>query len=173
MTADNCTNNSLFYPGANPSEEEGGDEGLDDGSEQVNNVVHSFRLQSTAFDKKSYLTYLKVRLSLIVHSPHPQTYLGEQGYMKAVKLVLQAKNPERVEAFEKNAAAFAKKIVANFKDFEFVSATLDHRQNLSNPFIVVHWRIHESRRPNCSSQLQSAFDLALVYNLLTRGYVLP
>lgn len=41
--------------------------------------------------------------------------------MKAVKSHLQEKNPERVEAFEKNAAAFAKKIVANFKDFEFVS----------------------------------------------------
>ena len=26
----------------------------------VNNVVHSFRLEATSFDKKSYLTYLKV-----------------------------------------------------------------------------------------------------------------
>jgi hypothetical protein len=40
-----------------------------------------------------------------------------QGYMKAVKGKLE---PERVEAFEKGAAAYAKKIVANFKDFEFV-----------------------------------------------------
>ena len=46
--------------GANPSAEEGGDEALEDGAIQVNNVVHSFRLQSTTFDKKSYLTYLKV-----------------------------------------------------------------------------------------------------------------
>ena len=37
--------------------------------------------------------------------------------MKAVKEKLQ---PERVGAFEKGAAAYAKKIVANFKDFEFV-----------------------------------------------------
>ena len=42
--------------------------------------------------------------------------------MKAVKSKLQEKHPDRVEAFEKGAAAFAKKIVANFKDFEFVSA---------------------------------------------------
>ena len=41
--------------------------------------------------------------------------------MKAVKGKLQEKTPERVEGFEKGAAAFAKKIVANFKDFEFVS----------------------------------------------------
>ncbi|KAG8745789.1 hypothetical protein FRC10_007051 [Ceratobasidium sp. 414] len=83
-------------PGANPSAEEA-EEALADGATQVNNVVHSHRLQSTTFDKKGYLGYLK-------------------GYMKAVK----AKLPEgRVEAFEKGAAAYAKKIVANFKDFEF------------------------------------------------------
>ena len=37
--------------------------------------------------------------------------------MKAVKAKLPA---DRVDAFEKGAAAFAKKIVANFKDYEFV-----------------------------------------------------
>jgi hypothetical protein len=82
--------------GANPSAEDQ-EEALEDGATQVNNVVHSFRLQSTSFDKKSYLTYLK-------------------GYMKAVKAQLPA---ERVEQFEKDAASFAKKIVGNFKDFEF------------------------------------------------------
>ena len=46
--------------GANPSTEEG-EEALEDGATTVNNVVHSFRLQPTSFDKKSYLTYLKVR----------------------------------------------------------------------------------------------------------------
>lgn len=46
-------------PGANPSADEQ-DEALEDGATQVNNVVHSFRLQSTTFDKKSFLTYLKV-----------------------------------------------------------------------------------------------------------------
>ena len=45
--------------GANPSAEEQ-DEALEEGATQVNNVVHSFRLQSTTFDKKSYLAYLKV-----------------------------------------------------------------------------------------------------------------
>lgn len=39
--------------------------------------------------------------------------------MKAVKTKLQETNPERVEAFEKGAQAFAKKIVGNFKDYEF------------------------------------------------------
>jgi hypothetical protein len=39
--------------------------------------------------------------------------------MKAVKAHLQEKNPDRVAAFEKEAAEFAKKIVGNFKDYEF------------------------------------------------------
>jgi hypothetical protein len=39
--------------------------------------------------------------------------------MKAVKAHLQATNPDRVPTFEKGAQEFAKKIVANFKDYEF------------------------------------------------------
>lgn len=39
--------------------------------------------------------------------------------MKAVKAELEKNHPERVEAFEKNASSFAKKIVTNFKDYEF------------------------------------------------------
>jgi len=49
---------------------------------------------------QSYLTYLK-------------------GYMKAVKAHLQEHNPERVPKFEKGAQDFAKRIVRNFKDYEF------------------------------------------------------
>ncbi|KAG6890577.1 hypothetical protein C0992_000585 [Termitomyces sp. T32_za158] len=87
--------------GANPSAEDA-EEALEDGATQVNNVVHSFRLQSTSFDKKSYLTYLKASFAL--------------GYMKALKEKLPE---ERREAFEKGAQSYAKKIVANFKDYEF------------------------------------------------------
>lgn len=48
--------------GANPSAEEQ-EEALEDGAQQVNNVVHSFRLQSTSFDKKSYMVHLKASSS--------------------------------------------------------------------------------------------------------------
>lgn len=41
--------------------------------------------------------------------------------MKAVKDELQKNHPDRVEAFTKNAQSFAKKILGNFKDYEFVS----------------------------------------------------
>lgn len=47
--------------GANASAEEA-EEGVEDGAVQVNNVVNSFRLNSTSFDKKSYLSHLKSML---------------------------------------------------------------------------------------------------------------
>ena len=40
--------------------------------------------------------------------------------MKAVKAKLQETSPDQVEAFEKGAQAFAKKVVGNFKNYEFV-----------------------------------------------------
>lgn len=112
--------------GANPSAEDQED-ALEEGATQVNNVVHSFRLQSTSFDKKSFLTYLK-------------------GYMKAVKGKLAETNPDRVEAFEKGAQAFAKKLVANFKDYEFYTgesmnpdgmvALLNYREDGVTPYFT-------------------------------------
>ncbi|EPQ28334.1 uncharacterized protein PFL1_04161 [Pseudozyma flocculosa PF-1] len=115
--------------GGNPSAEEQA-EALENGAEQVINIVHTFRLQSTSFDKKSYLTYLK-------------------GYMKAVKAKLEQTNPERVPAFEKGAAAFAKKIVGSFGDWEFFTgesmdpegmiALLNYREDGVTPYIVL-WK---------------------------------
>lgn len=44
--------------GANASAEEAGED-VEDGAVQVNNVVNSFRLSATQFDKKQYLSHLK------------------------------------------------------------------------------------------------------------------
>lgn len=41
--------------------------------------------------------------------------------MKEVKEKLKESNPSEVEAFEKGATTFAKKLVGTFKDYEFVS----------------------------------------------------
>ena len=55
---------SLIWPnrsldtGANASAEEQ-EEGTEDNVETKIDVVHSFRLNETGFDKKGYLTYLK------------------------------------------------------------------------------------------------------------------
>jgi hypothetical protein len=54
----------LLDTGANASAEEA-DEGVEDGAQKVNNIVHSFRLQPTSFDKKSYQTHLKGRSEIL------------------------------------------------------------------------------------------------------------
>ncbi|CRK19170.1 hypothetical protein BN1708_017729, partial [Verticillium longisporum] len=65
------------------------EEALDDDVVKVNNIVNSFRLQSTSFDKKGYLSYLK-------------------GYMKAVKAHLQetGASAEEITKFEKGAQTY-------------------------------------------------------------------
>jgi len=74
--------------GANASTEEAA-ETLEDGQETVNNVVHSFRLTQTGFDRKSYISYLG-------------------GYMRGVKarLIDNGASPEEVKAFEDGAKKF-------------------------------------------------------------------
>ncbi|KAI5367858.1 Putative translationally controlled tumor protein [Septoria linicola] len=118
--------------GANASAEGGDDEGAEDAAETKIDVVYSFRLNETSFDKKSYLSHLK-------------------GYMKAVKEKLKANgaSDEEVTTFEKGAAAYAKKIVANFKDYEFfigesmdpdgAVVLLNYREDGVTPFVTI-WK---------------------------------
>jgi len=117
--------------GANASAEEA-EEGVEDGAVQVNNVVNSFRLNSTSFDKKSYLSHLKT-------------------YMKKVKEALKAKgaDDETITTFEKGAQAYAKKIVGGFKDYDFyIGESMDpdgmvilmnYREDGTTPFVTV-WK---------------------------------
>lgn len=115
--------------GANPSAE-GMEEEAEDGVETVNNVVYSFRLQQTAFDKKSFLTYIK-------------------GYMKAVKAKLAETDPEQVEVFEKGATTYVKKVVGSFKDWEFFTGEsmdpdamivlMNYREDGETPFVAI-WK---------------------------------
>ena len=52
------------------------EEAMADGAEQVNNVIHSFRLQSTQFDKK---VRLSGRMGLMTVLPHLPQGLHEGG----------------------------------------------------------------------------------------------
>jgi len=121
-----------FDVGGNPSAEGGEEEGVDDASQTVLDVAHSFRLQETSFDKKSYLSHLKT-------------------YMKKVKEGLKEKGTPDAEitAFEKGAQGFAKKLIANFKDYEFLIGEsmdpdgmvilLNYREDGVTPFVTV-WK---------------------------------
>ncbi|CRK12481.1 hypothetical protein VD0002_g6252 [Verticillium dahliae] len=116
--------------GANASAEEA-EEALDDDVVKVNNIVNSFRLQSTSFDKKGYLSYLK-------------------GYMKAVKAHLQetGASAEEITKFEKGAQTYVKEtLLPNFKDWEFYTGEsmnpdgaivlMNYREDGVTPYIVV------------------------------------
>jgi hypothetical protein len=61
--------------GANASAEDA-DEALEDADVKVNNIVASFRLQSTSFDKKGYLAYLKGLSHLYKTIQYTYTLLG-------------------------------------------------------------------------------------------------
>ncbi|KAI8326195.1 translationally controlled tumor-associated [Martensiomyces pterosporus] len=112
--------------GANASAEEAAEE-LEDGVETVNNVIYSFRLSQTSFDKKSYMTYIK-------------------GYLKELAAKLKETNPERVEAFQKEAQDLVKKIVKNIGDYEFyvgesmdpdgMVALLNYREDGITPYFT-------------------------------------
>lgn len=133
--------------GANASAEEA-EEGTEDAAVQVNNVVNSFRLQSTSFDKKSYLTHLKGIYLALVFS---EILLIISGYMKAVKQKMKEanKSDEEIAEFEKGAQSYAKKIVSNFKDYDFyVGESMDpdamvvlmnYREDGTTPFVTV-WK---------------------------------
>jgi hypothetical protein len=133
--------------GANASAEEA-EEGTEDAAVQVNNVVNSFRLQSTSFDKKSYLTHLK---GIYLALDFSEILLMVSGYMKAVKQKMKEanKSDEEIAEFEKGAQSYAKKIVGNFKDYDFyVGESMDpdamvvlmnYREDGTTPFVTV-WK---------------------------------
>ena len=66
--------------------------------------------------------------------------------MKAVKAKLAESNPDRVPVFEKNAAAFAKKVMGTFGDYEFYTgesmnpdgmvALLNYRADGTTPYFT-------------------------------------
>ncbi|KAM0300443.1 hypothetical protein HYE67_010360 [Fusarium culmorum] len=118
--------------GANASAEEAAED-LDDTTVKVNNIVSSFRLQSTTFDKKSYLAYLK-------------------GYMKSVKAKLQENgaSADEIKAFETGASKFVKDtLLPKFKDFEFYTGEsmdpdgmvvlLNYREDGVTPY-TIFWK---------------------------------
>lgn len=115
--------------GANPSAEDA-DEDVDEDAITVNNVVYSFNLQPTSFDKKSFMVYIK-------------------GYMKKVKAYLQENDPDSVETFEKGATTYVKKVLKSFKDWEFYTGEsmdpdamvvlLNYREDGMTPYVAI-WK---------------------------------
>jgi len=85
--------------GANPSAEEA-DEGTDTATESGVDVILNQRLQEAAFDKKSYMQYIKE-------------------YMKSVVAKLGETQPDQVEVFKTKMNVAMKPIIAKIKDLSF------------------------------------------------------
>ncbi|KAJ6911980.1 translationally-controlled tumor protein [Populus alba x Populus x berolinensis] len=85
--------------GANPSAEGGDeDEGVDDQTVKVVDIVDTFRLQEQpAFDKKQFVTYMK----------------------RFIKLLSEKLDAENKEHFKKNIEGATKFLLSKIKDFQF------------------------------------------------------
>ena len=79
-----------------------------------------------------------------------------KGYMKAVKAELEKTNPERVDAFEKGAAAYAKKIFARLKDFEFYTG---ESMNADGMAILLNYRVCQVCVPALIRETDHIFPL--------------
>ncbi|RIA99122.1 translationally controlled tumor-associated [Glomus cerebriforme] len=114
--------------GANPSAEEG-EEQLEDGSEQVNNVINAFNLQEISFDKKAYQTYLKK-------------------YVRKLADHVKEKNPDLdLKEWQDKIKTFSKKVFDNFNDYQFYTgknfeqegmiALLNYREDGRTPYFTL------------------------------------
>ncbi|KAL8901986.1 MAG: hypothetical protein Q9207_004929 [Kuettlingeria erythrocarpa] len=130
-----------FDIGANPSAEEA-EEGVDDSSKQVIDVVDGFRLNflgdeasgSRAFNtKKEYMSQLKTYMKKVVE-----------------KLKENGGSEEDIKAFQSGAQNyFTKHIAPNFKDFDFYTGEsmdpdgmvvlLNYREDGITPYVTI-WK---------------------------------
>lgn len=121
--------NQLADTDANPYTEDDA-ENVEEMAETVNKIVHSFRLQLTSFDKASFMLHIR-------------------GYKKKVKAHLSKNDPDQVEAFEKGARTYVKKVISSFDDWEFYTGEsmepdamvvmLSYREDGTTPFVAV-WK---------------------------------
>ncbi|KAL8968184.1 MAG: hypothetical protein Q9183_002582 [Haloplaca sp. 2 TL-2023] len=127
--------------GANPSAEEA-EEGLEDGSKQVIDVVHGFRLNFLGDEASGTRAFGTLK-----------DYQGQlKTYMKKVvtKLKENGADDEKVKAFQNGAQNYFKDhIKPNFKDFDFyvgesmdpdgMVVLLNYREDGVTPYVII-WR---------------------------------
>ncbi|KAL9577598.1 MAG: hypothetical protein Q9212_006264 [Teloschistes hypoglaucus] len=127
--------------GANPSAEEA-EEGVDDNSKQVIDIVHGFRLNFLGDEesgtrlfgtKKDYMGHLKTYMKKVVEK------LKESGADEA-----------KIKAFQTGAQSYyTKHIAPNFKDFDFYTGEsmnpdgmvvlLNYREDGITPYVTI-WK---------------------------------
>jgi hypothetical protein len=89
-----------------------------DGKTRVVDVVHQNRLTETSFDKKSFGAYIK-------------------GYLKKVNDALEASAPDRCAPFKAGAAAFVRKVLGAFDEFQFFIPPVSDEYDYNEGIIVL------------------------------------
>jgi len=131
-----------FDVGGNPSAGGEDEEGVEDTSVKVNNVVHSFRLQ--------YLGDEDSRTPLFTSK---KEFTGSfKAYLKSVvaKLKDQGKSDEEIKTFQTKVQNYFTKVIApNFKDYEFYTGEsnnaegllllLNYREDGTTPYFTI-WK---------------------------------
>jgi hypothetical protein len=112
--------------GANESQEEGGED-LESTTVSGVDIVLNHKLTETGFDKTSFIAYIKE-------------------YMKTIKGKLSESDPERVKPFMAGAQDEVKKILSNFKNYQFYTGEsmnaegmvglLDFREDGITPYMI-------------------------------------
>ncbi|XP_078694749.1 translationally-controlled tumor protein homolog isoform X1 [Branchiostoma floridae x Branchiostoma belcheri] len=102
-------------------------EGLEESSKTGCNIVIAQRLQETQYTKEQYKIYIK-------------------GYNKKMLEHLTKNNPDRVSDFKTAAAAGMKKVLGNFKNWQFFTgekmdpdgmvALMDYREDGVTPYML-------------------------------------
>jgi len=118
--------------GANPSAEgeDCEDAPIDESGCQVIDVVDTFRLEQTSFDKKSFISHIK-------------------GYLKELKTKVQDKSPDRVSGFEDKAKTLVKGILDQIDDYTFytgdsmnpeaMTILMKYREDGKTPYLI-YWK---------------------------------
>ncbi|KAG8452307.1 hypothetical protein GDO86_004205 [Hymenochirus boettgeri] len=106
---------------------EGPEEQCDSTTVSGVDIVMNHKLQETGFTKESYKSYIK-------------------GYLKLIKERLEETNPDRVKPFMSGATEMVKRILANFKDYQFfvgermnpdgMVALLNYREDGITPYML-------------------------------------
>jgi len=112
--------------GANESQEEGAED-LESTTVSGVDIVLNHKLSETGFDKTSFIAYIKE-------------------YMKTIKGKLAESDPERVKPFMAGAQDEVKKILSNFKNYQFYTGEsmnadgmvglLDFREDGITPYMI-------------------------------------
>lgn len=129
ISISNAIDESLIGGNKSANPDEPAEEGAADSEERVINVVHSHKLQQTAFDKKSFQLWLK-------------------DYMKALLANLEKTDPARVPIFKEKVTNYVKNVVLpKFDEWNFYTGEsmnpegmvvlMNYREDGMTPYFVL------------------------------------